>query len=72
MFTVRRQELKYIHAPRPELYDLKEDPKELNNLFEERLEQGAVLSQKLNEHVGEDLFGAKALEEMVVMDSETA
>ena len=71
LFTVRRQELKYIHAPRPELYDLKEDPKELNNLFEERLEQVAVLSQKLNQHVGQDLFGAKALEQMVVMDSET-
>lgn len=30
--TLRRQDLKYIEAPRPELYDLSQDPDELSNL----------------------------------------
>lgn len=72
LFCIRQQEAKYIHAPRPELYDLKEDPKELTNLLDERPEQVALLSQKLEEHIGDDLFGADALAQMVSMDQETA
>jgi tetratricopeptide (TPR) repeat protein/arylsulfatase A-like enzyme len=72
LFCVRQQDAKYIHAPRPELYDLKKDPKELNNLLDERPEQVALLSRKLEEHIGSDLFGADALAQMVTMDQETA
>lgn len=72
LFTVRSQDAKYIHAPRPELYDLKDDPKELNNILDDRPEQVAALAAKLNEHIGGDLFGAKALARMVTMDKETA
>jgi len=72
LFAVRRQDLKYIHAPRPELYDLAEDPHEIENLFEKRPEPAATLSRVLNQHIGDDLFGARALAQQVRMDAETA
>jgi arylsulfatase A-like enzyme/predicted Zn-dependent protease len=72
LFAVRRQDQKYIHAPRPELYDLAEDPKELDNVFTRRPEPAAALSRVLNEHIGDDLFGARALAQQVQMDPETA
>lgn len=72
LFAVRQQDSKYIHAPTAELYDLGNDPKELTNLFGKRPEQVATLSQELDQHVGEDLFGADALAQMVNMDDETA
>jgi choline-sulfatase len=34
--AVRRADVKFIRAPRPELYDLKEDPGEQTNRFEQR------------------------------------
>ena len=71
LFTARQQETKYIHAPRPELYDLKRDPKELNNIIGERPEQAAALSRRLKEYIGNDLFGAEAMKQMVTMDPET-
>jgi arylsulfatase A-like enzyme/Tfp pilus assembly protein PilF len=72
LFTVRMQDSKYIHAPRPELYDLKDDPKELKNLFDQRPEQVAALARELETHVGGDVFGGQALTQMVTMDRETA
>lgn len=35
--SLRQQDWKYIHAPRPELYDLKADPGELKNLHGEQI-----------------------------------
>jgi arylsulfatase A-like enzyme/Tfp pilus assembly protein PilF len=72
LFAVRRQDLKYIHAPRPELYDLAGDPQEIENLFEQRPDPAAALSIELEEHIGDDLFGARALAQQVEMDPETA
>ncbi len=57
---IRRDDVKFIHAPRPELYDLQADPNELNNLFAQRPELAAELHQQLRELAGEDpeLLGA--------------
>lgn len=38
---------KYIHAPKPELYDLKSDPNETNNLFTEQKAKAAFFDQML-------------------------
>ncbi len=40
---------KYIKAPVPELYDLEEDPQEMNNVFEEETVVASDLSRKLYE-----------------------
>lgn len=71
LFGIRQQNAKYIHAPRPELYDLGDDPKETNNVLKERPEQAVVLAGILDQHVGDDLYGADALAQMVTMDPET-
>lgn len=72
LFGVRRQDGKYIHAPKPEFYDVKNDPRELKNLFAERPKDVAEYSQAMKKHVGDDLFGGKALAQMTQMDAETA
>ncbi len=72
LFGVRQQDGKYIHAPRPEFYDLEDDPKELNNLFEEQPKRVVALANELEGFVGNDLFGAEAMRQMVTMDDQTA
>ncbi len=47
LHALRRDGLKYIRAPRPELYDLKADPKELVNLFEKDRRRAALLDDAL-------------------------
>jgi arylsulfatase A-like enzyme len=47
LLGLRTSELKYIRAPRPELYDLVRDPDELRNLAEERPERVAELDALL-------------------------
>jgi arylsulfatase A-like enzyme/Tfp pilus assembly protein PilF len=72
LFAIRHQDEKFIQAPRRELYDLVNDPKELNNLFDERPQDAVDLANELSQHVGEDPFGAKALAQATAMDPETA
>ncbi|HSR67242.1 MAG TPA: sulfatase-like hydrolase/transferase [Acidobacteriota bacterium] len=50
--SLRWKHYKYIRAPRPELYDLQEDPGERRNLAEQRSTLANSLSQKLDEYVG--------------------
>jgi arylsulfatase A-like enzyme/predicted Zn-dependent protease len=38
---------KYVHGPKPELFDLAADPKELHNLFAERADQAATMREAL-------------------------
>ncbi len=72
LFGIRHNDCKYIHAPRPEFYDLTKDPKELNNLLEQRTEEVAALNQELDRHIGADRYGKNALAQAVAMDAETA
>jgi len=54
LLGVRREDYKYILAPRPELYDLRSDPSELENLYQEREEVAAEFDGILQELVGGD------------------
>jgi len=71
LFGVRTLEAKYIHAPTPEYYELKRDPKELHNLFENRPREVVALSEILEAHIGGDSYGEEAMKQMVTMDPET-
>jgi arylsulfatase A-like enzyme/Flp pilus assembly protein TadD len=42
--SIRAGRYKYIEAPKPELYDLASDPKELHNLYEQQRPKAAQLS----------------------------
>ena len=48
LYGLRTQRYKLVRAPKPELYDLEVDPRELENLFETRAELAADLQQKLD------------------------
>lgn len=61
---IRRGDLKYISAPRPELYDLRADPHEANNLYAARPADAARLAEQVSA-IGE---GVRAT---VDMDPET-
>jgi arylsulfatase A-like enzyme/Flp pilus assembly protein TadD len=47
LYAVRENGYKWIRAPRPELYDLKRDPQELNNLYPQAKEISAKLDAEL-------------------------
>lgn len=54
--AVRSQKHKFIEAPRPELYDLKQDPGELHNRYEpwnELVQQSRVVLGNIHKHGGE-------------------
>lgn len=53
---VRRTDFKYILAPKPELYDLANDPRERSNLHDARAKEVSELSTKLAEWLGQDPF----------------
>ena len=68
--TVRRGEWKYIEAPEPELYNLSEDPAELENLVQRHQEKAQELARALA-----DVAGALELESSAAtleVDRETA
>ena len=46
--TIRAGRFKFVSAPRPELYDLEKDPAETRNLYDERVDLGAVMSAALD------------------------
>jgi arylsulfatase A-like enzyme/Tfp pilus assembly protein PilF len=72
LFGVRHDDLKYIHAPTPEIYDLKDDPRELVNLFTQRTEQAVALSKELDDHIGDDPFRQNAPVQLTAMDPAVA
>jgi arylsulfatase A-like enzyme/tetratricopeptide (TPR) repeat protein len=53
---VRREDYKYILAPTPELYDLKRDPRELENVHGDEPRIVRALSDRLGAWLGEDPF----------------
>jgi hypothetical protein len=59
---VRRGTAKYISAPRPELYDLGNDPDERHNRWPDAADEVADLEERLNE-VGEGTASRIALDE---------
>jgi tetratricopeptide (TPR) repeat protein len=55
--SIRSDHWKYIQAPEPELYNLKDDPNELHNLISERPDQARLLAEQLKKIIA---MGQKA------------
>jgi choline-sulfatase len=47
LLGVRHRGAKWIRAPKPEIYDLEHDPRELHNLYPAQARRGAALDQEL-------------------------
>jgi len=47
--SMKTDRWKYIHAPKPELYDLQADPKELHNLYDEQKETARKIAEDLKQ-----------------------
>lgn len=68
--VLRRGSLKYIEAPTPELYDLKRDPNELSNRFEQQPGDAHDLSRDLEEFLAQ--VGDPERETSLELDAEAA
>jgi arylsulfatase A-like enzyme/predicted Zn-dependent protease len=55
LMAVRSGRMKYVYGPQPELYDLAEDPYELNDLIAAKPDIAEVLDRRLREFHEEDL-----------------
>jgi arylsulfatase A-like enzyme/Tfp pilus assembly protein PilF len=71
LVATRSDQYKLIDAPRPELYDLERDPKELNNLFEERRSVGDAMLRNLRDQKRAMAAGAPAAPKAEEVDPET-
>ena len=60
---------KYIHGPRPELYDLGNDPHELDDLLAEKPELAEKMRLRLEDYLAE--HAADGLDSSVALDEET-
>ncbi len=67
--SLRSGRFKFIEAPRPELYDLRDDPSETKNIFSEKQALGLQLKERLKALTARFGAGAKAT---VAIDRETA
>jgi arylsulfatase A-like enzyme/Tfp pilus assembly protein PilF len=74
LFCLHRDNIVYIHAPKPELYDIRTDPAQAHNLFSDPkfAQSAADLSRELDGLLGGDKFGRDALKQMIQMDPQTA
>jgi arylsulfatase A-like enzyme/Flp pilus assembly protein TadD len=66
-----RDEWKYIHAPRPELYDLADDPNEIHNLADVRPSLVQELREEMRERIASAPRPAPASASTVPLDDET-
>jgi len=55
LIAIREGDLKYIYGPQPELYDLKNDPYEENDLIASKPDEAARMNELLQRHYGDDL-----------------
>lgn len=69
---VRRADAKLIIAPKPELYDLKADPHELDNVYGQREALTRELRSALNGLVGGNLAAALSVRQNLVITDEAA
>lgn len=70
LLGVRRDDYKFILAPRAEVYDLRDDPGELHNLFDDRPDLAVDLHEILKQFVGEDPLLAADVPQNLEMDEE--
>lgn len=59
LYAVRSGGFKWIRAPKPEVYDLRRDPRELHNLYPREARRGAGLDRELSRLLEES--GSRAL-----------
>jgi arylsulfatase A-like enzyme/Flp pilus assembly protein TadD len=71
LMGVRREDYKYVLAPTPELYDLRADPGETENLHDERPAVAKALREELDAIVGRDPLVAASLGADLPADEET-
>jgi tetratricopeptide (TPR) repeat protein len=69
LFGITKGDFKYIEAPKPELYDLKNDPGETQNLVAEKSSIAKVLKKDLQEMMGQ--YSRKDLKGPEKMDPDT-
>lgn len=62
---------KYIHAPRPELYDIRQDPGETNNLVAREAQRAAAMRERLREIIAASPEPAAADDASVRLDQAT-
>lgn len=70
LLGVRRDDYKFILAPRPEVYDLRADPRELKNLYDSHPDIAVDLYELLKQFVGEDPLLAADVKQNLKMDEE--
>lgn len=63
LYALRSNGYKFIRAPRPELYDLRADPRELNNLYEAQRPRAAQLDRALQAVLDDSRRHAQATKE---------
>jgi len=71
LLGVHRGDFKFIHAPIPELYDLRSDPRELVNRYEDEPVMAAELHAQLQGFVGDDPYMGTAAQQNLPLDAET-
>jgi arylsulfatase A-like enzyme/Tfp pilus assembly protein PilF len=70
LMGVRRADYKYILAPKAELYDLRNDPRELQNLHDRETDWVSALRDTLVEIIGGDPLVAASVEANLALDDE--
>jgi arylsulfatase A-like enzyme/Flp pilus assembly protein TadD len=71
LLGVHRGDYKFIHAPTPELYALRGDPRELVNRYEDEPLIAADLHAQLQGFVGDDPYMGTAAQQNLPLDAET-
>ncbi len=64
LFALRTNEHHYVRAPRPELYDMSEDPKQIENLIETAPDRARPHQERLDAEVGRILDDARVVEQL--------
>jgi len=64
------KDFKYIRTTRPELYNLRNDPKELNNLANEQPKKAHIMQEKL-EQIIETQLGKQKIDSKLLLDAES-
>jgi arylsulfatase A-like enzyme len=67
---VQWNEWKYIQAPKPELYNLRDDPKELVNLIEERPDVASLMKERLSNLISTYSNPSVTMAQSLTMDEE--
>lgn len=71
LISIRKNGYKYIDAPKPELYDLRADPSELNNLYLQKKDIAEQLKSELNQIIERDSTKAGKKAAKRELDQET-